>query len=232
MVRNNIISATNANRLYWLGRYEERVYLTLHLLRKCHDKMIDGEPDDYNTFWRKLDSSNNYTTREEFSFGMMFDDKNLSSVLSAQLAALDNAMMLRGYIATETLAYLEMSITLMRRLKEAREMNITALQPVTDWSMAFWGNCGERITNRKVIVLMLAGRKLENLDMFIRFDYDAERIMGTFNTLVTHLNEVPALYDNHVLEEIQNMLASYTENCYKTDYRDKLLKLINILVRV
>ena len=39
MTQNNLISATKANSLYWLGRYEERVYITLHLLRKCYDKM-------------------------------------------------------------------------------------------------------------------------------------------------------------------------------------------------
>ena len=43
MTQKNLISATKANSLYWLGRYEERVYITLHLLRKCYDKMIDGE---------------------------------------------------------------------------------------------------------------------------------------------------------------------------------------------
>ena len=41
MTQKNLISATKANSLYWLGRYEERVYITLHLLRKCYDKMID-----------------------------------------------------------------------------------------------------------------------------------------------------------------------------------------------
>ena len=42
MTQKNLISVTKANSLYWLGRYEERVYITLHLLRKCYDKMIDG----------------------------------------------------------------------------------------------------------------------------------------------------------------------------------------------
>ena len=42
MVKNTIISANKANSLFWLGRYEERVYITLHLMRKCYDKMIDG----------------------------------------------------------------------------------------------------------------------------------------------------------------------------------------------
>ena len=49
MVKSNVISATNANRLFWLGRYEERVHLTLHLLRKCYDAMIDGKPNEKRT---------------------------------------------------------------------------------------------------------------------------------------------------------------------------------------
>ena len=34
----NAISATKANRLYWLGRYAERVYLSLHLLLKFYEQ--------------------------------------------------------------------------------------------------------------------------------------------------------------------------------------------------
>ena len=55
MVKSTIISANKANSLFWLGRYEERVYITLHLMRKCYDKMIDGEMEDYRPFWQKLD---------------------------------------------------------------------------------------------------------------------------------------------------------------------------------
>ena len=57
MVKNTIISAVKANSLFWLGRYEERVYITLHLLRKCHDKMIDGELEEYALFWTRLDAN-------------------------------------------------------------------------------------------------------------------------------------------------------------------------------
>ena len=57
MVKSDVISATKANRLYWLGRYEDRVYMTLHLLNKCYDKMIDGQPDEYTHFWQRLDTA-------------------------------------------------------------------------------------------------------------------------------------------------------------------------------
>ena len=50
MVKSDIISAAKANRFYWLGRYVDRVYMTLHLLNKCYDRMIDGAPDEYMNF--------------------------------------------------------------------------------------------------------------------------------------------------------------------------------------
>ena len=81
MVKSDIISATKANRLYWLGRYECRVYATLHQLNKCFDEMIDGEPDDYTAFWEKLDASGIYKTNDEFTYGMLYDENNPGSVL-------------------------------------------------------------------------------------------------------------------------------------------------------
>ena len=221
----------NANRLYWLGRYEERVYLTLHLLRKCYDAMIDGEPSDYHTFWQKLDNSGKYDSDEEFTLGMMYDEKNPASVISAQTMALDNAMMLRNYIATETQAFLEMSLALLKRLKSQKEMNITALQPVTDWSLAFWGSAEERVDHRKVMLLMIIGRKVECLDMLIRFDYPFERIKKQFDNLVTHLED-PDMYDEHILKQLDILLCKDTFDLANIDYKIQLLKLLNILVRV
>ena len=101
MVKNTIISANKANSLFWLGRYEERVYITLHLMRKCYDKMIDGEMEDYRPFWQKLDPFGVYQTNEEFTLGMMYDDGNPSSVMSAQTKAMDNAILLREEIMSE-----------------------------------------------------------------------------------------------------------------------------------
>ena len=101
MAKNTIISATKANSLYWLGRYEERVYITLHLLRKCHDKMIDGELEDYWPIWQKLDTAGVYKTNEEFTLGIMYDDTNPSTVIAAQTKAMDNAILLREDIMSD-----------------------------------------------------------------------------------------------------------------------------------
>lgn len=232
MVKSNVISAMNANRLFWLGRYEERVYKTLHLLRMCYDAMIDGLPDDYNTFWEKLDGSGNYTTQDDFTFGMMYDESNPASVLSSLISAQDNAMLLRGYIATETLAYLEMSVALMRKLKSEGDTNIIDLQPVTDWSMAFWGSIEERIIQRNILLLMSFGRHIECMDMLTRYDYPFERIRKPFDMLKLHSGEMPDVFDMHIMEELDKMLVAEKFNLADFDYKSRLIKLTNILVRV
>ena len=96
------ISATKANRLYWLWRYAERVYISLHLLRRYYDKMIDGLPEDYEGFYEKLDANNPYPDMESFRLGYMYDDKNPCSLISGLTAAYDNAVVLREEITSET----------------------------------------------------------------------------------------------------------------------------------
>lgn len=232
MVKSNIISAANANRLYWLGRYEERVYMTLHLLRKCYDKMIDGKPSDYAAFWQKLDTGNNYSTTNDFTFGMMYDEENPSSVLSAQTFAMDNAMMLRENITSETLSYLEMSLAKIHECKARGDMNIDDLQQVTDWSLAFWGSADQRILNQKVITLMHIGRTIEYMDMLLRFDYPFNRMDKEYIDLKKHFQEFDAIADENAMEQLDELITATAYNCTDASYKAKVLKLINILVRV
>ena len=52
---------------------------------------------------------------------------------------------------------------MMKKLKAAHEMNITALQPVIDWSLAFWGSAEQRLQNHKALNIMMIGRNVENI---------------------------------------------------------------------
>ena len=84
--------------------------MTLHQFRKCYDQMIDGKPEDYQSFWDKLDAASIYSSSDEFTLGMLYDENNPSSILSALNRAMDNAILLREDIFTETLSYIELSI--------------------------------------------------------------------------------------------------------------------------
>lgn len=232
MVKSDVISATKANRLYWLGRYECRVYLTLHQLNKCFDEMIDGEPDDYTEFWSKLDATGIYKTNEEFTFGMLYDETNPCSVLSAQKFAMDNAIMLREDIMSETLSYLEMSVALLKKCKQEATVNISHLQPVIDWSLAFWGSAEQRLQNHKALDIMMIGRNIENIDMQIRFNYPFRRVALAYDSLKRYCKSMSGALDEHISAQLDSLITMEKFDLGNNEYKTKLIKYVNQLVRV
>jgi len=232
MTTNNLISATKANCLFWLGRYEERVYITLHLLRKCYDRMIDGELEDYAPLWTRLDINGVYKTNEEFALGMMYDSANCASVISAQTKAMDNAILLREDIMSETLSYLEMSVALLKKCSERKEINVTELQPVIDWSLAFWGSAEQRLRNHKALYIMMLGRNVENLDMLVRFEYPYERVALAYDSLVRYMHQMSYIIDDHIEGQLNSLIIAERYNPMDVEYKNKVLAFINQLVRV
>lgn len=232
MVKSDVISATKANRLYWLGRYECRVYLTLHQLNKCFDEMIDGEPDDYTEFWSKLDATGIYKTNEEFTFGMLYDETNPCSVLSAQKFAMDNAILLREDIMSETLSYLEMSVALLKKCKQEATVNISHLQPVIDWGLAFWGSAEQRLQNHKALDIMMIGRNIENIDMQIRFNYPFRRVALAYDSLKRYCKSMSGALDEHISAQLDSLITMEKFDLGNDEYKTKLIKYVNQLVRV
>lgn len=226
-----VISANKANRLFWLGRYVERVYMTLHLLRRVSDKMIDGQPADYEGFWKKLDVTDSYSSTGEFTLGMMYDDQNPGSILSSLNRAMDNAIMLREDIKSETMSYIEMSISLMKSYRAEAMANITNLQPVTDWMLAFRGSAAQRIDSSKILSTIAIGQIIEKIDIMLRFCYCYERIATQYNMLKNWAKEWPELIDENVDKQIEAMLTPESYAKADENFRWKLCNCINSVVR-
>ena len=74
------VTLSKQNRLYWLGRYAERVYTTLQILMKLYDKHIDGETVDYAAFCRRMGVDCAYGGEEAFFRGYLFDKDSACSV--------------------------------------------------------------------------------------------------------------------------------------------------------
>lgn len=203
-----IISATMANNLFWLGRYVERGYLMLHLMRRAYDEVIDipvGEKP-YSDFLNKL---NGYSCSDfETSYQMMrqiYDADNPTSLRAVIERMMDNAIVLRPEIYSESFSYVELCRDKIREEAEKQEMNITDLQPITDWLLAFWGSVSERLHGR-VFFLLQIGRLIEKMDVCIRFDYKRYRIEETWKSLLIYLGYYPDLYDEMQKNRISEML--------------------------
>jgi uncharacterized alpha-E superfamily protein len=110
-----IISIEQTNRLYWLGRYTERVYTTIRLYFQCYDSMIDDIDEHYEMFCKSLEIPNIYRSKEDFIQRYTFDKQDTNSIFSNLIRAYDNAMVLRDEIGSETLSYIQLAIYAMNK---------------------------------------------------------------------------------------------------------------------
>ena len=221
---NSGVSSAKANRLYWLGRYAERVYLTLHMLRKHCDLMIDEDKDAYITFCTLMGIENKYTSADDFTKRYLFDLSNPESVINMLERVKDNAMMLREEILTETLCYIELSIAHMNK-PDVQSCGIEGLQRITDYMLAFWGSIDERIVDNQIRHSIKFGKFIESLDLHIRFDYTFSRVEGIFNRMLDSIEK-----ECYICDEMT--LLTLKQHFTVDDYNNiGVLQLINSLFR-
>lgn len=226
------ISAGKANCLFWLGRYTERVYLELHLLRRYYDKMIDGKPEEYAEYYQHLEVANPYEDDHAFRLGFLYDEKNPCSVFAGLTAANDNAILLRDEIISETLSYIQLSLVCLKDNKEKGTENITYLQNITDWLLAFWGSVDERIFDDRVANFMKSGKMIELLDILARFEYPFFRLREVFDRLLKCADIEKGMFDANLLAQLDEMLTEEQFAIQDAGYRYKFLKYLNQLVLV
>lgn len=224
---DNVLSATTANNLFWLGRYVERGYLMLHLMRKAYDEVIDvpvGEKP-YSDFLTKINGyvCSDFTTSYQMML-QIYDENNPTSLRAVIERMMDNAIVLRPEIYSESFSYVELCRNRIRSEAEKGEMNITDLQPITDWLLAFWGSVGERL-HADVRDLLTIGRLIERLDVCIRFDYKPYRIAETWQDIVTLIDGKPDLYDDHQAVWIDKAIKGGND-------RNEMLSRLNCLIKV
>lgn len=227
MTYTGTISAAKANRLYWLGRYAERAYLNLHLLRKFYDKTIDGNEAEYEEYFDKLNISFEPGKAKEIFLNQMYGTDNQSSIIEDIERANDNAIVLREELMSETLSYIQLSRCEMQRNAEKQNDNIAELQPVTDYLLAFWGSVDERIPNLYAINILKAGRLVENIDMQLRFDYPFSRIRTRFDYLLMCADNDNTLFDHNLMTKIDELLTEKKFDAADPLYKQTLLGYLN-----
>ena len=218
------ISAEQADRLYWLGRYVERVYSTLRLFNLSIDRMIDKDGEDYVEFCRRLAMpSDIYADADDFQSRYLFDPSNPDSIYSNLSRAYDNAIVLRNFITTETMAYIQLALD---RLEQGAVADSAFLetQRVADWLLAFWGSVDDRVADVERRDLLKVGKYSERLDLLIRLDVPEYAVDALLPRLLSHTKRVEPLLNGEVLAQLRSLSEAGMEQ-----NRAQLLKLVNLL---
>lgn len=209
-----IISVEQADRLYWLGRYAERVYTTLRIYFKSFDSMIDELADSYAEFCKSIDIPDIYTGKEDFLARYPFDPENPDSIISNLNRAYDNAIVLRESIGSESLAYIQLAIYEMNRAACSKSPLIE-LQRVNDNLLAFYGIVDDQIDSENIRNIIKAGKRIERIDMYARLGVEKKELEREIHRMLPRVERSGLDYHADKLSEIVRLMDAEEIDYYK-----------------
>ena len=201
------VSISKANSLYWLGRYTERAYKLAHIITEFYDRMVDFDEDAYKVFCSKLGIELEANDKNTFLKAIITDRNCPASIASSLAKAYDNSIILREQIDTETVAYIQLAYNNVTRLFNER-CRIFDLQRVVDNLMSFWGAVDDYIIEDSVRDTIKAGKYMERLDLFNRFDRSQYKIDACKSRLLRYIRHLDT---EGVCSELEELLAQGSE---------------------
>ena len=170
-----IISIENTDRLYWLGRYSERVYTTLRIFSERYDSMIDLSDDEYKEYCIRQEIPDIYTSAADFTERYCFDETDENSIISNLTRAYDNAIVLREEIGSTALSYIQLAVYAMGDAKGSIAP-LLELQHIRDNIAAFWGVVDDSIDDEHIRSIIKFGKRVERIDLFSRMHMGPEEL--------------------------------------------------------
>ena len=208
-----IISVEQADRLFWLGRYTERVYTTLKMFSRSFDSLIDGIADSYIDFCKSIDIPNIYADREDFIKRYPFDADNPDSIISNLNRAYDNAICLRESIGSECLCFIQLAIYEMNKAAKSSAPMIE-LQKVNDNLLAFYGIADDQIDSENIRNIIKAGKRIERIDMYARLGVDKKELEREIGRMIPRVQKSGLDYDVERFEKITVIMEPEIINYY------------------
>lgn len=221
------ISTDQADRLFWLGRYVERVYSTLRVFNQAIDRMLDHDESSYIEFCRRLSIPCCYEGPEDFVRRYLFDALNPDSIASSLSHAYDNAIVMRNFITTETMAYIQLALDSLEA-GAAAESSFLETQRVSDFLLAFWGSVDDRVASLARRDLLKTGKYAERLDLMIRLDLPEYRLDALTRRLLSHTKSIRPLLNEAALKALEAEADALGMPGVKPN-RQKLLAIVNEL---
>ena len=209
-----IISVEQADHLFWLGRYTERVYTTLRFYFPRFDSMIDETVDSYQAFCESIDIPNIYSSKEDFLRRYPFDADNPDSIISNLNRAYDNAIVLRESIGSEALSYIQLAIYDMNKAA-ASSSPMIELQYLMDHILSFWGIADDQIDSEQVRNMIKAGKRIERIDLYARLKVSREELVREVCRMIPRVERSGLRYDKSRLNQMKSLVENPDLDYYK-----------------
>ena len=210
----SIISLERADRLFWLGRYSERVYTTIRLYFNSYDELIDGSSDLYSNFCHSIDIPDVYGSMEVFEEKYPFDLNNPDSIMSNLTRAYDNAIELRDEIGSEVISYIQLAIYAMNKANISKAPLIE-MQKVMDNILAFWGIADDSIDSEHARNMIKAGKRIERIDLYARLKQPRKELDREVKRLIPRLERSGLVYNRDNLMLLKDLVEDPDLDYYR-----------------
>ena len=218
-----IKSVMNTDRLYWLGRYSERVYTTLKLFSISFDTLIEQYAEDYRSFCESIEIPDIYRDKDDFIDRYAFSPEDTNSIISNLQRAYDNAIELREEIGSETLSFIQIAIYEMNAARRS-DAPLLYFQKITDAILAFWGCADDQIDDENTRNIIKIGKRVERLDLYARLKKSPTAIRREINRLAGRISRTDLIYSKDDLQTLKDLAAAP-----EPDYRE-IIRIVEQLV--
>ncbi len=218
-----IKSVINTDRLYWLGRYSERVYTTLKLFSLSFDTLIEQYGEDHKSFCESLEIPDIYRDKDDFIDRYAFSLEDPNSIISNLHRAYDNAIELREEIGSETLSFIQIAIYEMNSAKRS-EAPLLYFQKITDALLAFWGCVDDQIDDENTRNILKIGKRVERLDLYARLKKARASIRREVNRLAGRISRTDLIYAPEDVQKLKELI-----DAPELDYRE-MIRIVEQLV--
>lgn len=208
-----IISVEQTSRLYWLGRYAERVYTLVRCYFKSYDTMIDEVCDSYHQFCEMIDIPDIYEDKADFMQSYPFEESNPDSIISNLIRAYDNAIVLRENIGSESLSYIQLAIYEMNKAKTS-DAPLMELQQVIDDLLAFWGMIDDRLDDDHIRNIIKSGKRVERFDLYARLELGRDVLVREANRMIPRIEKSGIEVERDKLDAIMDAVDKQEVDYY------------------
>ncbi len=186
-----LLTANVATSMYWLGRYLERIELTLYKINKAYDKIIDVDKNRGVTLYKKFDIELEYTDAMDFLDKAIRGDHpaNLANIMHE---ARENAIISRINIDSEAFGeIMELHALLKGISKSPLPIDYKDIDTALSLLGEIWGAYTKKGHRRCSDYFLKLGRLIEEVDFRIRFNKKEEMT----NVILKEIDETFKMLD-------------------------------------
>jgi uncharacterized alpha-E superfamily protein len=212
---NQLLTGNVATSLYWLGRYLERIEITLNKINEAYDQIIDVDKAAGVTLYKHLGIDISYTKAREFLSEAIRGD-HTANLPEIMIHARENAIIARANIDASAFGeIIELHGLFQKIAKSGQVIDYRDIDIALSLISEIWGAQDKKGHRRCSDYFLKLGKYVEEVDFRLRFDANKETvdliledIDATFKILDPEFElDIEALkQSDHIMDDISKLM--------------------------